>query len=94
MAKRYCLNGHPGLIERRKVRQTGTFISLLHAEQSGHDPALSPWVIVCEQHAWVQNVDTLALGRRHMSDPKGWCEYCSGVSKREEDQEPDEAPAE
>lgn len=82
MAKRYGLNGHAGLVARRRSHQTGRFVSLLNAAQGGYDTEGGPWVIVCETHGFIMSLDTLALARNHMAYPLEWCEYCNGSRSR------------
>ena len=75
--KRYALNGGPGLVERRKPRQTGTFVSIYRVDQTifAFDVG-EPWALVCEAHETIVEVESLSLAKDQASDPTGWCEQC------------------
>ena len=83
VAKVYALNGVPGLVERRKARQTGTFVEIYRVDQSvfdrvGLDARGEPWGLVCV-HRNVVGCSTLSLAKDMAADPKIWCELCGGA---------------
>lgn len=69
-------HGLAGCVQRRRSRQTGTLVSIYHAEQADLDPESGPWITVCEVHANLCNHGTWRLARAHAAAPCGWCEDC------------------
>lgn len=72
----YDFNGLAGCVVQRVARNTGTRVGLYYAEQAGLDPQPGSWTTACEEHSTMIYHSTLALARRHLPDPAGWCEDC------------------
>ena len=90
----YNANGLAGCVEQRTSRQTGKLVSIYHNAQAGLDDCGGeyPYSTVCEAHGWIVAHRTLALARRHATDPMGWCEKCNGAFV-DDRHEPAPAPA-
>ena len=67
-----------GLVQMRKARETGTYVGVYRAAEAGLDPEAGPWNVVCEPHGSILGTESLALARRHASNPTGWCQDCRG----------------
>lgn len=66
-----------GVIQRRKSRDHGVWVTVAEAEKSGFDPDGGDYITLCEEHSTVCNHATLrdALG---WAPTLGWCEDCTG----------------
>lgn len=68
-----------GLRSAHFARETGTLILVVNAEEQGLDPGdgATKWYTICDDHAQLVGHETLALAKRHASNPLGWCEVCN-----------------
>lgn len=78
--KEYGLHGFSGLVQKTRARSTGVDVGLYASEQAGmeSDPEW-PWSTVCEAHHAIVCHATLALARRSVPWPEGWCEECRAI---------------
>jgi hypothetical protein len=58
---------------RRRVRATGTHVSLIYSWDADPD---QPWETVCEEHGGVCSHQSRAVATSFMSCPDEWCEDC------------------
>lgn len=64
-----------GIVQRRKSRGFGVWVSIWEAEKGGFDPAGGPYVTFCEDHGSICNHDTLKVALDH-APALEWCEDC------------------
>ena len=77
VTRQYAMNGVAGLVERRRVRQTKTFVEIYRVDQAGLDVE-EPWAVVCAAHGSIFGCASLSLAKDQASDPNGWCDQCEG----------------
>lgn len=67
-------------ITTRKNRQTGTHVTVIHADDTGLElePGAVVWYTICEEHNQCVGHETKALATSWASEPLTWCEVCNG----------------
>lgn len=78
--KQYAYNGLAGCVEQHKARETGRVVSIVRNDQAKLDDndGEYPYSTICDEHGFIVAHHTLALARRHATNPLGWCEVCNG----------------
>lgn len=65
-----------GAVARRRVRSTGTTVSLF---APGAQAMIGEgWMTVCEEHGGVCSHETRHDGEAWLAHPEQWCPYCMG----------------
>lgn len=76
------VQGNAGLVEARVRRETGRLVSVYRSREQDLDEGFpgheTPYYTVCEDHGQCVGHRSLYLALRHATNPKGWCEVCSG----------------
>lgn len=71
-------------VTTRRSRQTGSEITIGHAEDLGLDPGPNGetrWYTLCEHGSAVGHA-TKTLALAHAADPLGWCDACTPTGGR------------
>jgi len=68
-----------GLVETRKNRATGSWVSIYRAEAAGIDASSGRYAVVCEAHGSILNAETLSMARRQLP-VASWCEDCRAIA--------------
>ena len=70
----------------RKNRQTGTHVTVAHANDCGLElePDHTVWYTICEEHSQCTGHLTRAIAESWASAPLGWCEVCNGTDPFDE----------
>lgn len=78
--KEHAVDGIPGCARRSRSRESGAELSLHRTKQSKlYNKYAGPWVVVCDTHRMLTEVESFAAGLECMAHPMSWCPQCAGT---------------
>lgn len=73
---RMAMGRRLGCVALRVAKRTGTLVALYRTQDSGLDPEIGPWAVVCETHGAILGVQSREAGRSALPDSSSFCEGC------------------